>query len=160
MRPLSQESGGAVIRAEHGPQAAHAGQPAEFTAQGLDGVQLGGAILAAANAVISEASERFTKNLWTERLATEKPRLVAIKDEADQARYVVESILACREGGTALKQQVQAFRMQDRTARISGTCFCSGSGTSSTSGSVARSAWGSVSACKKSPAITLAASLF
>lgn len=75
-------------------------------------------ILAAANAVISEASERFTKNLWTERLATEKPRLVAIKDEADQARYVVESVLACREGGTALKQQAVLFRTSSHSAEL------------------------------------------
>ena len=75
-------------------------------------------ILEAANAVISEASERFTKNLWTDRLATEKPRLVAIKDEADQARYVVESVLACREGGTALKQQAVLFRTSSHSAGL------------------------------------------
>ena len=75
-------------------------------------------ILEAANAVISEASERFTKNLWTDRLATERPRLVAIKDEADQARYVVESVLACREGGTALKQQAVLFRTSSHSAGL------------------------------------------
>ncbi|MGO8656923.1 UvrD-helicase domain-containing protein, partial [Rhizobium ruizarguesonis] len=31
-------------------------------------------ILAAANAVIDLASERFTKNLWTERQSSERPR--------------------------------------------------------------------------------------
>jgi DNA helicase-2/ATP-dependent DNA helicase PcrA len=75
-------------------------------------------ILAAANAVISESKERFTKNLWTERLASEKPRLVTVKSEADQARYVVESVLACREGGTALKQQAVLFRTSSHSAEL------------------------------------------
>jgi len=75
-------------------------------------------ILAAANAVISESKERFTKNLWTERLASDKPRLVTVKSEADQARYVVESILACREGGTPLKQQAVLFRTSSHSAEL------------------------------------------
>ncbi|MBL8591046.1 MAG: ATP-dependent helicase, partial [Devosia sp.] len=75
-------------------------------------------ILEAANAVISESKERFTKNLWTERQATEKPRLVTVKDEPSQARYVVESVLACREGGTALKQQAVLFRTSSHSAEL------------------------------------------
>ncbi len=75
-------------------------------------------ILEAANAVISESKERFTKNLWTERLASEKPRLVTVKSEADQACYVVESVLACREGGTALKQQAVLFRTSSHSAEL------------------------------------------
>jgi len=75
-------------------------------------------ILEAANAVISESSERFTKNLWTSREATEKPQLVTVKDEASQARYVVESILACREGGTVLKQQAVLFRTSSHSAEL------------------------------------------
>ncbi|MDB5541551.1 MAG: pcrA, partial [Devosia sp.] len=75
-------------------------------------------ILEAANALISESSERFTKNLWTERLASEKPRLVTVKDEPSQARYVVESVLACREGGTALKQQAVLFRTSSHSAEL------------------------------------------
>lgn len=75
-------------------------------------------ILEAANAVISESAERFTKNLWTERAATEKPRLVTVKDEPSQARYVVESVLACREGGTVLKQQAVLFRTSSHSAEL------------------------------------------
>src|SRR5215207_182561 len=44
-------------------------------------------ILAAANGVIGLAAERFTKNLWTERQSAERPLLVSVRDEADQARY-------------------------------------------------------------------------
>ena len=67
-------------------------------------------ILAAANAVIELASERFTKNLWTDRASAERPQLVAVRDEADQARYVVEQVLANRENGMSLKQQAVLFR--------------------------------------------------
>ena len=56
-------------------------------------------IFAAANAVIDLASERFTKNLWSDRASAERPQLVTVRDEADQARYVVERILDNREGG-------------------------------------------------------------
>ena len=41
-------------------------------------------ILAAANALIELASERFTKNLWTDRGVGERPQLVAVRDEVDQ----------------------------------------------------------------------------
>ncbi|AZN99120.1 ATP-dependent helicase [Mesorhizobium sp. M9A.F.Ca.ET.002.03.1.2] len=67
-------------------------------------------ILAAANAVISEASERFTKNLWSERKSAEKPKLVSVRDEAEQANYVCRAILTEREAGTALKAQAVLFR--------------------------------------------------
>lgn len=67
-------------------------------------------ILAAANAVIGEATERFTKNLWTERRSSHKPQLVSVRDEAEQADYVCQAILAEREAGTALKAQAVLFR--------------------------------------------------
>jgi len=67
-------------------------------------------ILAAANAVISEASERFTKNLWSERKSSQKPKLVSVRDEAEQANYVCQAILAEREAGTVLKSQAVLFR--------------------------------------------------
>ena len=67
-------------------------------------------ILAAANAVIEQSKERFTKNLWTERDSSEKPLLVTVRDELEQANYVCERVLEQREEGTALKQQAVLFR--------------------------------------------------
>ncbi|SMF05902.1 DNA helicase-2 / ATP-dependent DNA helicase PcrA [Xaviernesmea oryzae] len=67
-------------------------------------------ILAAANGVIELARERFTKNLWTERQSEERPRLVAVRDENEQANYIVEKILENRETGMTLKQQAVLFR--------------------------------------------------
>jgi DNA helicase-2/ATP-dependent DNA helicase PcrA len=49
-------------------------------------------ILAAANAVIDLASERFTKNLWSDRASAERPHLVNVADDVAQADYVVERI--------------------------------------------------------------------
>ena len=68
------------------------------------------AILAAANGVIGLAAERFTKNLWTDRNSGARPRLVSVRDEADQARYIVERVLENRESGSTLKQQAVLFR--------------------------------------------------
>jgi DNA helicase II / ATP-dependent DNA helicase PcrA len=68
------------------------------------------AILAAANGVIGLATERFTKNLWTDRNSGARPRLVSVRDEADQARYIVERVLENRESGSRLKQQAVLFR--------------------------------------------------
>jgi DNA helicase-2/ATP-dependent DNA helicase PcrA len=67
-------------------------------------------ILTAANAVIDLAQERFTKNLWSERASAERPQLVAVRDEADQARYIVERVLENREVGIVLKSQAVLFR--------------------------------------------------
>jgi DNA helicase-2/ATP-dependent DNA helicase PcrA len=67
-------------------------------------------ILAAANAVIDFAAERFTKNLWSDRRTGERPALVTVRDEGEQARYVVEQVLANRECGSALKAQAVLFR--------------------------------------------------
>ncbi len=75
-------------------------------------------ILAAANAVIDLASERFTKNLWSDRASTERPQLVTVRDEADQARYVVERVLDNREGGIALKQQAVLFRTSHHSGQL------------------------------------------
>jgi DNA helicase II / ATP-dependent DNA helicase PcrA len=55
-------------------------------------------ILAAANGVIGLAAERFTKNLWTNRDSAARPQLVSVRDDADQAGYIVERVLENREG--------------------------------------------------------------
>jgi DNA helicase II / ATP-dependent DNA helicase PcrA len=67
-------------------------------------------ILAAANAVIEQAEERFTKNLWSDRVSAERPQLVNVRDEVEQARYVAGKILEQREAGVALKAQAVLFR--------------------------------------------------
>jgi DNA helicase-2/ATP-dependent DNA helicase PcrA len=75
-------------------------------------------ILAAANGVIGLAKERFTKNLWTERTSGAKPQLVSVRDEADQARCIVERILENRESGTLLKEQAVLFRTSSHSGSL------------------------------------------
>jgi DNA helicase-2/ATP-dependent DNA helicase PcrA len=76
------------------------------------------AILDAANAVIDRARERFTKNLRTARIAGALPKLVDVRDEAEQALYVCDEILAAREAGLELKQQAVLFRAADASAQV------------------------------------------
>ena len=75
-------------------------------------------ILAAVNGVIDLAAERFTKNLWTDRASTERPRLVTVRDEADQARYIAEQVLENREEGVNLKQQAILFRASHHSTSV------------------------------------------
>jgi DNA helicase-2/ATP-dependent DNA helicase PcrA len=75
-------------------------------------------ILAAANAVIDLAAERFTKNLKSNRASAERPYLVSVQDESDQARYVVEQVLHNRECGLALKAQAVLFRASHHSGPV------------------------------------------
>ena len=70
-------------------------------------------ILAASNAVIALAAQRYTKNLWTDRRATgaqHRPALRIAADESTQAAGVAEAVLAARERGMRLTQQAVLFR--------------------------------------------------
>src|SRR6516162_1993162 len=49
-------------------------------------------ILNAANAVITLAKERFTKDLWSDRASNEKPALVTVMDDTAQAGFVVHRV--------------------------------------------------------------------
>jgi DNA helicase II / ATP-dependent DNA helicase PcrA len=75
-------------------------------------------ILAAANGVIGLAAERFTKNLWSDRASGAKPQLVSVRDEADQARFIVERVLENREAGVLLKQQAVLFRTSSHSGPL------------------------------------------
>jgi DNA helicase-2/ATP-dependent DNA helicase PcrA len=67
-------------------------------------------ILDTSNALISRASERFTKNLWTHREGGEQPWLVTTNDEQQQTRFVVERILELHEEGIPLSEMAVLFR--------------------------------------------------
>ena len=75
-------------------------------------------ILDASNGVIGLAAERYTKNLWTERQSSEKPKLVTVRDGGDQAQYVAERVLEYREAGVALKSQAVLFRSSSHSAQL------------------------------------------
>src|SRR5512139_1564600 len=75
-------------------------------------------ILAAANGVIARASEGYAKSLWSERESAERPQLVSVRDEADQAAFVIDEVLARREAGIALKAQAVLFRASHHSATL------------------------------------------
>ena len=75
-------------------------------------------VLAASNAVIAAATERFAKNLWTDRAAGYAPQLITVEDEAAQARGVADAVLAQRETGLALKRQAVLFRTAHHSAAL------------------------------------------
>jgi DNA helicase-2/ATP-dependent DNA helicase PcrA len=75
-------------------------------------------ILAASNAVIGLARERFSKNLRSPRAADSKPALVTVVDDVGQVNFIVETVLHNREDGTALNEQAVLFRTSHHSAML------------------------------------------
>jgi DNA helicase-2/ATP-dependent DNA helicase PcrA len=75
-------------------------------------------ILDVSNAVIAAAPERHAKTLWTDKPSAGRPRLVLVPDEARQAQWVADCVLAHREGGLALKSQAVLFRTSTHSAAL------------------------------------------
>lgn len=75
-------------------------------------------LLAAANAVIAQAGQRFAKTLWSQRPSSHKPQLVHVADEAAQAGWVADTVLRQREEGTRLKRQAVLFRTATHSAPL------------------------------------------
>jgi DNA helicase-2/ATP-dependent DNA helicase PcrA len=67
-------------------------------------------ILAASNEVMSQAAERFTKNLWSKRPSAQKPILTTCLDERQQVDAVCQNLLTHLERGIALMRQAVLFR--------------------------------------------------
>jgi DNA helicase-2/ATP-dependent DNA helicase PcrA len=59
-------------------------------------------ILDTSNTLISRATHRYTKQLWTERRGGEPPWLVTVRDEREQTRFIVDRLLELHEQGTPL----------------------------------------------------------
>ncbi|MDM0019804.1 ATP-dependent helicase [Variovorax saccharolyticus] len=75
-------------------------------------------ILDVSNALIAGAAERHAKTLWTDKPSAGKPQLVLVPDEAQQARWVADRVLAHREGGLSLKSQAVLFRTSSHSAAL------------------------------------------
>src|SRR6185503_62566 len=63
-----------------------------------------------ANEVINQASQRYTKNLFSRREPGEKPGLVQALTEPEQSRFVAQRILELREEGVPLQDIAVLFR--------------------------------------------------
>jgi len=75
-------------------------------------------ILDVSNALIAGAAERHAKTLWTDKPSAGRPQLVLVPDEAQQACWVADRVLAHREGGLALKSQAVLFRTSSHSAAL------------------------------------------
>jgi DNA helicase-2/ATP-dependent DNA helicase PcrA len=75
-------------------------------------------ILAACNAVMDLARQRFTKNLHSDRASAQKPFLVTLAGDREQADYVADRVLAQREAGVALKCQAVLFHASRYSALL------------------------------------------
>jgi DNA helicase-2/ATP-dependent DNA helicase PcrA len=75
-------------------------------------------ILQACNAVIGLAPERFAKTLWSTQTGGMRPQLVSLWDDADQAAWVADQVLAQREAGIALERQAVLFRTSHHSAAL------------------------------------------
>jgi DNA helicase-2/ATP-dependent DNA helicase PcrA len=67
-------------------------------------------ILETTNRLISQARERFTKDLWSARREGQRPVIVTCRDEATQDQFVVAKILEHYEQGIPLHKQAVLFR--------------------------------------------------
>ena len=76
------------------------------------------AILGAANAVIGLAAERFTTNLYSDRLSNDVPTLVTVLDDSAQAAFIATTVLENREAGIPLKRQAVLFRTASHSAML------------------------------------------
>lgn len=75
-------------------------------------------ILETTNRLIAQASERFSKNLFSKRADGKKPQLITCRDEAHEADLVIERILEHLEGGVALHDQAVLFRAGSHSAAL------------------------------------------
>jgi DNA helicase-2/ATP-dependent DNA helicase PcrA len=75
-------------------------------------------ILAASNAVMEQARERYTKELWSKRQSEQKPILVNCEEESDQTDAVCRAVLTHLEEGITLMQQAVLFRAGHHSAEL------------------------------------------
>jgi DNA helicase-2/ATP-dependent DNA helicase PcrA len=77
-----------------------------------------GPILAASNAVMEQARERYTKELWSNRSSEQKPILVHCEEESDQTDVVCRHVLVHLEEGIPLMEQAVLFRAGHHSADL------------------------------------------
>ncbi len=75
-------------------------------------------ILKAANAVMADATQRYTKELWSTRESGIKPALFTCIDEAEQTEAVCRHILEHLEMGVPLMRQAVLFRAGHHSAAL------------------------------------------
>ncbi len=75
-------------------------------------------ILDTANCLIAESERQYRKSLYSSRKDGDKPRYVTVEDIDAEAEFVIEAILANREGGMQLMDQAVLFRGSHHSDRL------------------------------------------
>lgn len=75
-------------------------------------------ILDTTNRLISQARERFSKNLFSTRRALSRPRLITCTDEECEAETVIKQVIEHYEEGVALQKQAVLFRAGSHSAAL------------------------------------------
>ncbi len=80
-------------------------------------------ILDLANGLLSESKVGYNKELvsfqsHSSSMVFEKPKIVTVEDDVQQAKYIVETVLQERENGVDLRQQAVLFRSGHHSDRL------------------------------------------
>ena len=75
-------------------------------------------ILAACNQIISRATEGVPKRLFSLRKENQRPILAMLPDEAAQVDFVIDRVLANREAGMDLRDQVVLMRASHHSSQL------------------------------------------
>jgi DNA helicase-2/ATP-dependent DNA helicase PcrA len=85
-----------------------------------------GNILDAANALIANNRNRLGKNLWTSAGKGEPVRVFESESDADEARWIVEEVLALAREGTALSHMTVLYRSNAQSRVVEHALFSQG----------------------------------
>jgi len=85
-----------------------------------------GNILDAANALIANNRNRLGKNLWTDAGAGEPIRVFEGESDADEARWIVEEVLALSREGTRLSSTAVLYRSNAQSRVLEHSLFSRG----------------------------------
>jgi DNA helicase-2/ATP-dependent DNA helicase PcrA len=75
-------------------------------------------ILDLSNALLAESPRAYQKNLYSVKKDGCIPELVSVESDQEQAQFIVERILDCREAGTELRDQAVLFRNGHHSDRL------------------------------------------
>jgi DNA helicase-2/ATP-dependent DNA helicase PcrA len=75
-------------------------------------------ILSTTNYVIAQARERYSKDLWSDRIGDQQPRLITCADETSQDNEVIRLVLDHYEQGIPLHRQAVLFRAASHSTSL------------------------------------------
>ncbi|MFC1999969.1 ATP-dependent helicase [Chloroflexota bacterium] len=75
-------------------------------------------ILETTNRVVAQASERYSKEIWSERRGGQRPQMITCVDEYHQDEEVIRRVLEHYEQGIPLRKQAVLFRASSHSSSL------------------------------------------